>query len=138
MTQQAELLRDTLEIVLAADDTFPARFYERLFAAHPEVQPMFRSHSPGAQRKMFAQKLVAIVDHIEDPQWVERELGALAAAHVGYGVTPEMYGWVGDALIATIAEACGDQWSDAAAAAWRAAYAQLTRAILGPAPEGAG
>ena len=134
MTQQAELLRETLEIVLAADDTFPARFYERLFAAHPEVQPMFRSHSPGAQRKMFAQKLAAIVDHIEDPQWVERELSALSSAHVGYGVTPEMYAWVGDALIATLAEACGEHWSVEADAAWQAAYARLTRAILGPAP----
>jgi hemoglobin-like flavoprotein len=132
MTQQAELLRNTLEIVLAADDTFPARFYERLFAAHPEVQPMFRSHSPGAQRKMFAQKLVAIVDHIEDPQWVDRELGALASAHVGYGVTPEMYGWVGEALIATMAEACGEQWSAEAEHAWHVAYARLTQAILAP------
>jgi hemoglobin-like flavoprotein len=130
MTRQAELLRDTLEIVLAADDTFPARFYELLFTAHPEVQPLFRSHSPGAQRKMFAQKLVAIVDHIEDPQWVARELSALAATHVGYGVTPEMYPWVGDALIATLAEACGEHWSAQADEAWRSAYARLTEAIL--------
>ena len=135
MTQQAKVLRDTLETALAADDTFPARFYERLFAAHPEVKAMFKSHSPGAQRKMFAQKLVAIVDHIEDPHWVQRELGALASTHVGYGVTPEMYPWVGDALIATMADACGADWSPEADAAWRAAYATLTRAILGaPAP----
>jgi hemoglobin-like flavoprotein len=131
VTRQAEVLRDTLERALAADDTFPARFYERLFAAHPEVQAMFKSHSPGAQRKMFAQKLVAIVDHIEDPRWVQRELGALAAAHVGYGVTPEMYPWVGDALIATLADACGPEWSPEADVAWRDAYATLTRAILG-------
>jgi hemoglobin-like flavoprotein len=130
MTQQAELLRDTLERVLAADDTFPARFYELLFAAHPEVQPMFRSHSPGAQRKMFAQKLVAIVDHFADSQWVEREAAALGSSHEGYGVTPEMYEWVGDALIATLAEACGPHWSAEADRAWRNAYAQLTSAIL--------
>jgi hemoglobin-like flavoprotein len=133
VTTKSEILLDTLERALAADDTFPARFYERLFAAHPEVQSLFRSHSPGAQRKMFAQKLVAIVDHIEDPQWVERELSALAATHVGYGVTPEMYPWVGEALIATLADACGPDWSPEAEAAWTTAYAQLTRAILGPA-----
>jgi hemoglobin-like flavoprotein len=131
MTQQAKLLRDSLEIVLAADDTFPARFYERLFAAHPDVQALFRSNSPGAQRKMFAQKLAAIVDHIEDPQWVARESAALAGTHTGYGVTPEMYPWVGDALIATMAEACGPEWSDATEQAWREAYAALTQAILG-------
>jgi hypothetical protein len=57
---------------------------------------------------------VAIVDHIEDPQWLEREAAALGASHIGYGVTPEMHEWVGDALIATIAEACGEHWSPAA------------------------
>ena len=130
MSERAELLRDTLECVLAADDTFPARFYQRLFASHPEVQAMFRSHSPGAQRKMFAQKLVAIVDHIEDQAWIEREAAALGASHAGYGVKPEMYAWVGDALIATVAEACGAQWSDAAGRAWRTAYDQLASAIV--------
>ncbi len=132
MTQRADLLRDTVERVLAADDTFPARFYDRLFAEHPEVRSMFRSHSPGVQRNMFAQKLVAIVDHIEDPQWIEREAVALGSSHTGYGVRPEMYPWVGDALIATVAEACGEHWSAAAEQAWRSAYEQLSRAILGP------
>lgn len=131
MTDRAELLRDTLERVLAADDTFPARFYERLFADHPEVRSMFHSHSPGAQRKMFAQKLVAIVDHIEDPAWLEREAAALGTSHAGYGVTPEMYPWVGDALLATVAEACGEHWSTAAEEAWRSAYEQLSSAIVG-------
>jgi hemoglobin-like flavoprotein len=131
MTDRAELLRDTLERVLAADDTFPARFYERLFASHPEVQARFRGNSPGAQRKMFAQKLVAIVDHLDDPQWIEREAAVLGGSHAGYGVTAEMYPWVGDALIATVAEACGEGWSTAAEEAWRSAYDQLSRAILG-------
>jgi hemoglobin-like flavoprotein len=130
VTQQAELLRDTVERVLAADDTFPARFYERLFAEHPEVRALFRSHSPGVQRKMFAQKLVAIVDHIDDPAWIVREGAALGGSHAGYGVTPEMYPWVGDALIATVAEACGEHWTAAAEEAWRAAYERLSRAIL--------
>ena len=125
------LLRETLEMTLALDDTFPVRFYQRLFAAHPDVRPLFHRNSPGAQNKMFAQKLTAVIDHLDDPDWLARELPHLAANHVRYGVTPEMYPWVGDALIKTLAEACGPHWSAAAEAAWRDAYAQLTRAILG-------
>lgn len=124
------LLRETLELTLARDDTFPARFYDRLFAAHPEARPLFHRSSPGAQNKMFAQKLAAIVDHIDDPAWLDRELATLAANHVGYGVTPAMYPWVGEALIATLREACGDAWSEAAERAWTAAYASLVDAIL--------
>jgi hemoglobin-like flavoprotein len=129
MTSPAELLRETLETTLAADDTFPRRFYEVLFEAHPEVSALFKSHSPGAQRKMFAQKLVAIVDHIDDASWLERELVAMARSHASYGVTSPMYPWVGDALIATLREACGSSWSDAAEQAWRDAYGSLAAAM---------
>lgn len=125
------ILRDTLELTLAQDDTFPTRFYERLFAAHPALRSLFHRSSPGAQNKMFAQKLTVIVDHLDDPAWMKRELATLAANHRDYGVTPEMYPWVGDALIATLAEACGDAWTAEAERAWRGAYASLVIAILG-------
>jgi hemoglobin-like flavoprotein len=124
------LLRETLELTLARDDTFPLRFYERLFDAHPEVRAMFHRNSPGAMNKLFAQKLIAIVDNIDDPQWLSRELAGLVAAHATYGVTNEMYAWVGDALIATLTEACGDAWSPAAETAWREAYAALVAEML--------
>ncbi len=125
------LLRDTLELTLARDDTFPTRFYELLFTAHPQVRALFHRSTPGAQNKMFAQKLTALVDHLDDPAWIGRELETLAAKHASYGVTAEMYPWVGEALIATLAEACGDAWSPAAEQAWRAAYGSLMAAILG-------
>jgi hemoglobin-like flavoprotein len=125
------LLRATLELTLARDDSFPRRFYELLFAAHPEVRALFHRSSPGAQNKMFAQKLTALVDHLDDPTWLDRELHQLAANHRGYGVTDEMYPWVGEALIATLREACAESWSDDAERAWKAAYASLVAAILG-------
>ena len=71
---EVRLLRETLELTLAQDDSFPTRFYQRLFAAHPEVRPLFHRNSPGAQNKMFAQKLTAVVDHLDDPAWLGREL----------------------------------------------------------------
>jgi hemoglobin-like flavoprotein len=129
-----QLLRDTLELTLAQDDTFPQRFYDILFAAHPEVRPMFHRSSRIAQNKMFAQKLTAIVDHIDDPAWLEREVRSLASTHAGYGVTKEMYAWVGDALIATLREACGDAWTDEVDRAWRAAYGAVASAIVAAAP----
>ena len=125
------LLRETLELTLARDDSFPTKFYERLFAAHPEVRALFHRSTPGAQNKLFAQKLTALVDHLDDPQWLGRELATLAANHESYGVTPEMYPWVGAALIETLAEACGDAWSAEAERAWTEAYASLMTAILG-------
>jgi hemoglobin-like flavoprotein len=134
VTAAARLLRDSLELTLACDDTFPAAFYDRLFASHPEVRRLFHRHSSGALRKMFAQKLTALVDHVEDPAWLQRELAALAANHARYGVTAEAYPWVGDALLETLAEACGEAWTAETEQAWRAVYAAVTRAMLDALP----
>jgi nitric oxide dioxygenase len=141
MTIDARVLRETLEHTLAADDAFPKRFYDVLFSRHPEVIPMFHRNSPGAQRKMFAQKVTMIVDHFEDPDWLARELREVALTHQKYGVRPEMYAWVGDALIDTVREACGAEWSDVSERAWREAYDRIVSSILstldqGPAERG--
>lgn len=125
-----QILQETLETTLAKDDTFPQRFYNILFAAHPQLRPMFHRSSIAAQNKMFAQKLTSIVDHVDDPAWLDRELVSLATKHVGYGVTREMYAWVGDALIETLRAACGDTWTDEAERAWRAAYGSIAEKIL--------
>lgn len=127
------MLRDSLEAVLAMDDTFPKRFYELLFQRHPAVEKLFVRASPGAQRKMFAQKLTMIVDHIEDAAWMERELGKLRDSHTSYGVTDEMYPWVGEALIDTIREALGAEFTPEVERNWREAYDILVKAILEPA-----
>lgn len=124
------LLRETLEITLARDDSFPQRFYTLLFEAHPHVRGMFTRNSPGAQNKMFAQKLAAIVDHMNDPAWLDRELRGIVVSHASYGVTQEMYDWVGTALITTLREACGDAWTAEAEQAWSEAYAAIARAIV--------
>ena len=99
----------------------------------PKCSALFHRSTPGAQNKMFAQKLTALVDHLDDPSWLGRELSTLAANHVTYGVTAEMYPWVGEALIATLREACGEAWIAEAERAWTDAYASLVTAILGPA-----
>jgi hemoglobin-like flavoprotein len=130
MKPNARILLDTLEHTLESEQQFGERFYARLFARHPELESLFKQNSRGAQSKMFAQKLTAIVDNLDDPEWLRRELGAIARSHAGYGVTPEMYVPVGEALIATVREACAESWSPEAEAAWRTAYAALTQAIL--------
>lgn len=130
MSIDLDLLRDTLEIALAQDARFPGRFYELLFERHPELEALFTRHSRGAQVRNFGKKLVAIVDHLDDPEWTERELGGLATSHVEYGVTSAMYGYVRDALIDTLREACGDAFTDEAEKAWREAYARIAAAML--------
>lgn len=127
MAATRALLADTLELVFQRDAEFPVLFYELLFARHPETRPLFKSNSLGAQRKMLGQALMAIVDHLEDPAWLDETLVPMGRDHAGYGVTAPMYEWVGECLIEAIARVAAGDWTPAHAAAWQDAYAEISR-----------
>jgi hemoglobin-like flavoprotein len=119
------LLRSSFELVVTRAPDLTSRFYEILFARFPQVQPLFGRNSPRAQAEMLASALGAVIDHLEDAPWLTQTLGALGEKHVGYGVTPVMYGWVGESLLATLAEVAGGDWTPALERAWTDAYGAI-------------
>lgn len=116
------LLRQSFDLALERNPNITARFYEILFEQYPASRSLFGRNSRKKQEEMLAQALVAVVEHLEDAPWLQNTLGALGAKHVGYGVTPEMYDWVGDALLATLAETIGEDWTAAHLDNWSQAY----------------
>ncbi|MDX2093956.1 MAG: globin domain-containing protein [Kofleriaceae bacterium] len=107
MTLDPQILRSSFELVIDRRPDLTLRFYEILFARYPELAPMF-STNRAAQAKMLAGAIAAVLDHLDDAPWLEATLGALGARHVNYGVTDAMYGMVGDALLATLAEVAAE------------------------------
>ena len=124
-------MQESLELALERDDDFPRLFYDVLFYRHPDIEAMFGErggrgkNSLDAQRRMFGQTLIAIVDHYDDDAWLEAKLAPMGKEHVAYGVTAPMYDQVCEALITAFAETCAPEWSAAHEAAWRAAYARI-------------
>jgi len=127
MALNVTMIRESFELVIERNPDFTARFYEILFERYPSVKPLFGRNSRQAQAEMLTRALVAVVDHIEDAPWLSETLGALGARHVDYGVAPEMYGFVGDALIATLAEVAGDDWTNEHTENWTAAYTAIVQ-----------
>ena len=119
------LLRSSFELVIARSPNLVHRFYEILFQRYPQAKPLFTRNQPPQQEKMFADTLVAVMDHLEDAPWLVQTLTALGAKHKGYGVTDEMYDWVGGSLLATLAEVAGPDWSPELATAWADAYGAI-------------
>jgi hemoglobin-like flavoprotein len=78
------------------------------------------------QSKMLAQALSAVLEHLEDAPWLQTTLGSLGAKHVEYGVTDQMYDFVGDALLATLAEVAAEAWTPEVANQWVKAYTAIT------------
>ena len=120
-----ETLRSSFERVIERSPNLTHRFYEILFARYPQTRRMFGRHSSAKQEKMLADALGAVIDHLEDAPWLSQTLMGLGSKHAGYGVTDEMYAWVGDALLSTLAEAEGDDWTDDVKQAWTAAFGAI-------------
>lgn len=124
------LLRESFDLVLEREPNLTARFYDNLFSRYPQAKPLFHRSPRATQEKMLSDALVSVIDHLEDAPWLVDKLGAIGIKHVEYGVTPEMYPWVGDALLATLADVAGADWNDELAREWGAAYGAITSLML--------
>jgi len=132
MALNVELLRSSFALVVEREPEVTARFYDVLFKNYPQVKPLFSGTTRERQERMLRDALVAVVDHLEDAPWLETQLKALGEKHVGYGVTPEMYGWVGASLLETLAGVAGDAWTPELAAAWTEAYGAIAGLMQSP------
>jgi hemoglobin-like flavoprotein len=130
MALNVGLLRQSFEVVATANPGFITRFYEILFERYPQTKAMFSPGNRARQAEMLTGALVAVLDHLEDAPWLQDTLGALGAKHVDYGVTPEMYDWVGASLLATLAEVAGSAWTPELHAAWAEAYGAIVSLML--------
>ena len=131
MSLPVETLRTSFRRIIELSPNVTHRFYEILFERRPMTRRMFARHAE--QEKLLAGALAAVVAHLEDGAWLTSTLCALGARHAGYSITDEMYGWVGEALLATFAETLGGEWTAEIEQAWTAAYG----AIAGLMQEGA-
>jgi hemoglobin-like flavoprotein len=125
MSLNAPLLRSSFDLVVERQPKLVHRFYEILFDRYPQSKSLFGRNTPQKQEEMLTAALVAVLDHIEDAPWLVSTLGQLGAKHDEYGVTPEMYGWVGSSLLATLAEVAGKDWTPELETAWTDAYGAI-------------
>ena len=130
MALNVPLLRQSFELVTERQPQLGHRFYQILFERYPQVRPMFSRNAPARQEEMLTAAFVGVMDHLEDASWLSATLSQLGAKHRDYGVTDEMYGWVGESLLAAIAEVAGADWSPELAAAWGEAYGAISSMMI--------
>lgn len=129
MSLDVSALRESFALVVERQPRLTARFYEILFERYPQARPLF-GKSMEKQQEMLTRALVAVIDRVEDGAWLTETLHALGAKHIDYGVKDEMYPWVGDSLLATLAEVAAEQWTPRIEAAWRDAYAAIAGLMM--------
>ena len=93
-------------------------FYSRLFAAYPQVRPLFRDDMT-IQRNHFAATLALLVRNVAYQDLLEEAVMDLGGQHVGWGARLEHYPAVKEALLASIGEGLGDRWTSELESDWR-------------------
>lgn len=124
-----ERLKRTWAQVAAFGDQVPLRFYSRLFLMAPDIRPMFPL-SMAAQRDRLVTALGHTVSHVDDLERVVPYLQQLGRDHRKFGVAPEHYGPVGEALLATLADFLGNEWGPDLAHDWAEAYQLVARTMV--------
>ena len=100
---------------------FAVVFYDRLFALDPALRELFHHVNMPNQDK----KITAMLGALVQGRVTTDELVALGRRHAGYGVRPQHYRVVVDALLWALEHQLGSSWTPAVRTAW---YDALTRA----------
>jgi len=128
-TAQIALIRDSFILLQPDVENASKLFYRRLFEIAPELRELFNDDMAG-QGMRFMSTLGVILDHFDDPEALRPYLERLSQGHAAYGVKPEYFQPMGQALIRTMAETLGDNFSKEAAAAWEIAYDHMARQMM--------
>ena len=127
---QRSAIQDTWQMVVPIADKAATRFYQILLEAQPELHPMFAKSDMTEQRKKLVAALNLVVRSLDSLESILPALQSLGAKHVRYGVEERHYGMVAAALLETLEEGLGAQFTDTAREAWTAAYGLVAGVMI--------
>ena len=126
---QLELVRVSYATLPDGGATMAADFYRNLFELAPQTRVLFATE-PDVMAVKFSAELAAIVEAITSYETFAPRVRELAVRHVTYGVQPQHYRAVGQALIRALAAHLGEAWDDDLEAAWRRAYNLVSELMM--------
>lgn len=123
------LVQGSWQQVLPIRHTAGRLFYDHLFDADPSLRPMFRGDLEQQAAKLVHMITAAVnqLGRLDELLPVLRQLGQ---RHGGYGVQPAHYETVGRALMKTLQQGLGEDFTDDVRAAWAAVYATLASVMI--------
>jgi hemoglobin-like flavoprotein len=122
--KQIALVQASWKQVQPIADQAAALFYSRLFTLEPSVKRLFRGDMQEQGRKLM-QMISVAVSSLARLESIAPSVRALGRRHAGYGVEPRHYNVVEQALIWTLGQGLGNDFTDEVEDAWRTAYRVL-------------
>lgn len=122
--EQIALVQDSFRKVVPIAATAADLFYDRLFAIAPEVRTLFPDDLKEQKRKLIAM-LATAVTNLHQVDTIALAVADLGRRHDDYGVKPEHYEPVGAALLWTLEQGLGPDFTPPVREAWTGAYLLL-------------
>ncbi len=131
---QVRIVQETFEKVRPISETAAELFYKRLFELNPSLESLFKGDMK-KQGRMLMQMIDFAVKGIDEPETILPTIQDLGKRHVGYGVKEEYYSTVGEALLWTLEQGLGNDFTPEAKEAWTEAYKLLSGVMINAARE---
>ena len=134
--EQVNLVKTSWAKVTPIAETAAELFYGKLFELNPELKSLFKSDMKEQGRKLMAMINTAVnaLDKLDEVVPAIQDMGK---RHVGYGVKDEDYDTVGAALVWTLGQGLGDDFTDDVKDAWVEVYGILATTMKDAAKEAA-
>lgn len=119
--EQVNLVRKSFQEIAPQADAMASAFYRHLFELKPILRLMFPEDLTDQKKKLMATLALAVasLDRFDD---LKPALENLGRKHTLYGVKDEYYETVGVALLWTLGELLGDQFTAELETAWTKMY----------------
>ena len=127
---QIELVQESFRHVAPIREKAAELFYGRLLSTDPSTVPLFARSDMALQGQKLMAALAMVVSALDQPEKVVPVARDMAKRHLSYGVRQEHYASVGAALIWTLQRGLGPAFTPEVEAAWKAAYAALSGAMI--------
>jgi len=132
--RQKELVKTSFKLVAPYTHIAATLFYKRLFKFDPTFRHLFKGDMQEQSRK-FGYVLNEIVKGLDNLETLAPVVENLGRRHAGYGVQDEHYETVGTALIWTLRQTLGPDFTPPVEDAWQAAYDFLADVMKNAAKE---
>jgi len=127
---QKKLVQQSFVKVAVIADKAAELFYGRLFEVAPNVKPLFANTNMKEQGSKLMQMIGTAVGGLDRLEDIVPHVQALGKRHVAYGVKKEDYTPVGEALLWTLEQGLGADFTPDVKAAWAEVYGVLANTAI--------
>ncbi|WP_246838900.1 globin family protein [Leptospira yasudae] len=126
---EIEMVRSSFEKVYGNKEEVATLFYKKLFELEPTYKAMFKGDMAEQGRKLMLM-LRTLVSGLGDLSSLVPVIEDMGKRHLKYGVKVEDYNVVGEALLATLQQGLGEEFTPKLKGLWAAVYQIVAKTAI--------